>query len=498
MNLALFVSIFVVATCGLVYELVAGALASYLLGDTVLQFSTVIGAYLFAMGLGSWLSRWVGKNLAARFVQIEALVGLVGGFSAAVLFAAFTYVEGFRVLLYAEVLAIGTLVGMEIPLLMRLLKNRVEFRDLVSQVLALDYVGALGASLLFPLWLAPKLGLLNTALVFGLLNVAVALWALRVFRGEIASGGWLRAQCLGSAAALVVGLAFSAEIGAFAEGSLYADEVIFSKSTPYQRIVLTRWKEDLRLFLNGHLQFSSMDEYRYHESLVHPALSAHPHPKSVLILGGGDGLAAREALRDPRVARVTLVDLDGDMTKLFARNPLLTRLNHGSLTDPRLRLINADAFRWLEGHEERFDAAIVDFPDPSNYSVGKLYTTTFYALLRRRLEAGGLIVVQATSPLFARRSYWTIERTIREAGFATVPYHAYVPSFGEWGFVIGATAPYRRPTTLPPGLKFLAKDSLEALYDFPSDMARVEAEPNRLNTQLLVHAYESEWEQIGR
>ncbi|MBI4349080.1 MAG: polyamine aminopropyltransferase, partial [Elusimicrobia bacterium] len=462
----------------------------------VLQFSTVIGAYLFAMGLGSWLSRYVGKSLAARFVQIEALVGLVGGFSAAILFAAFTYVEGFRLLLYGIVLTIGTLVGMEIPLLMRLLKNRVEFRDLVSQVLALDYVGALGASVLFPLWLAPRLGLLNTALVFGLLNVGVALWALRVFRSDIGPGGWIRAQCLGSACALLVGLACSAEIGAFAEGNLYADEVIFSKSTPYQKIVLTRWKDDLRLFLNGHLQFSSVDEYRYHEALVHPALAAHPKPGSVLILGGGDGLAAREALRDPRVGRVTLVDLDGEMTGLFTRNPLLKGLNAGSLSDPRVRVVNADAFRWLEEAREGFDVALVDFPDPSNYSVGKLYTTTFYGLLRRRLNPGGLFSVQATSPLFARKSFWTIERTIREAGLATAPYHAYVPSFGEWGFVIGATAPYRRPTALPRGLRFLDARSLAAMFEFPADMARVEAEPNRLNTQLLVHAYESEWEKI--
>ena len=219
--------------------------------------------------------------------------------------------------------------------------------------------------------------------------------------------------------------------------------------------------------------------------------------ESVLILGGGDGLAAREALRDPRVARVTLVDLDSEMTSLFARNPMLARLNAGALTDARLRVINADAFRWLESHPDTFDFAVVDFPDPSNYSVGKLYTTTFYALLRRRLNLGGLITVQATSPLYARKSYWTIERTMSAAGFSTVPYHAYVPSFGEWGFVLGTTAPYRRPTTLPAGLRFLDAGSLASLFEFPSDMARVDVEPNRLNTQVLVHAYETEWEKIG-
>ncbi|MBI4425285.1 MAG: polyamine aminopropyltransferase [Elusimicrobia bacterium] len=496
-NAALFVSIFVVATCGLVYELVAGALASYLLGDTVLQFSTVIGTYLFAMGVGSYLSRFVGKGLAARFIQLEALVGLVGGFSAAALFAAFAHVAGFRLVLYGVVLVVGALVGMELPLLMRLLKSRIQFKDLVSQVLALDYIGALGASLLFPLWLAPRLGLLNTSLVFGLLNVLVALWALHVFREELPGARWLRTQCLGAAGLLIGGLAFSAEIGAFAEESLYADEVILARSTPYQRIVLTRWKDDVRLFLNAHLQFSSRDEYRYHETLVHPGLAGHRDPRSVLILGGGDGMAAREALKDPRVKRVTLVDLDAEMTQLFARHPLLSKLNAGALSDPRLRVVNADAFAWLQAAEESFDVAIVDFPDPSNYSLGKLYSTTFYSLLRRRLNAGGLAAVQATSPLFARRSFWCIERTMKAAGLTTVPYHAYVPSFGEWGFVIGATTPYRRPGRLPPGLKFLDAASLDSLFEFPADMARVGVEPNRLNTQLLVQYYESEWRKIG-
>ncbi|MBI2387444.1 MAG: polyamine aminopropyltransferase [Elusimicrobia bacterium] len=497
MNLALYASVFMVATCGLIYELVAGSLASYLLGDTVLQFSTVIGAYLFAMGVGSWLSRFVGKGLAARFVQVELLVGLVGGFSSTFLFLAFAHAASFRVLLYLVVFVVGTLVGLEIPLMMRILKDRLDFKDLVSQVLTMDYIGALFASVLFPLLLVPRLGLLNTALLFGLLNVGVAAATLYLLRDAIPSRAGLSAACAAAAVALTCGLAFSGEIASRAEGDMYADEVIFSKASPYQKIVLTRWKEDWRLFLNGNLQFSTMDEYRYHEALVHPALSSHAAPRRVLILGGGDGLAAREVLRDERVGSLTLVDLDPVMTKLFTAHPALSALNGRALSDARTTVVNADAYRWLEKNDLRFDVVIVDFPDPSNYAVGKLYTTAFYRLLSRRLAPGGIVTVQSTSPLFARQTYWTVVTTMEAAGFATRPYHAYVPSFGEWGFVIGATAPYRIPEKFPAGLRFLTPGIVRGMFDFPADMARVPAEPNRLDTQVLVQHYEREWARIS-
>jgi spermidine synthase len=449
------------------------------------------------MGVGSWLSRFVGKGLAARFVQVEILVGVVGGFSSTFLFLSFAHAASFRVLLYLIVFVVGTLVGLEIPLMMRILKDRLDFKDLVSQVLTMDYIGALFASVLFPLLLVPRLGLLNTALLFGLLNIGVAAATLHLLRDAIPRRTGLGVACAAAVVALTLGLVFSGSIASRAEGDMYADEVIFAKSSPYQRIVLTRWKDDWRLFLNGNLQFSTMDEYRYHEALVHPALSAHGAPRRVLILGGGDGLAAREVLRDPRVERVTLVDLDPMMTRLFSNHTELSRLNGGALRDHRVRIVNADAYRWLEGSGERFDVVIVDFPDPSNYAVGKLYTTAFYRLLRRRLSPGGLVSVQSTSPLFARTTFWTIVATMEAAGFATRPYHAYVPSFGEWGFVIGTTAPYRVPSSFPPGLRYLTPAIARGMFDFPADMARIRCEPNRLDTQILVQHYEREWARIN-
>jgi spermidine synthase len=497
-SLVLFLSVFLIAACGLIYELIAGTLASYLLGDSVFQFSTVIGGYLFAMGIGSYLSRFLGRGLVARFVSIELLVGLVGGFSSSILFVAFAYTRGFRLLLYGLVLIVGILVGLEIPLLMRILKGRFQFRDLVAHVLTFDYLGALGASVLFPLLLVPKLGLVRSALLFGIINAVVALWSTYLFREQLASAGSLRASCLVVLLALGGGMAGADRVTAAADENLYADEVIFSRQSRYQRIVLTRWKDDLRLFLNGHLQFSSQDEYRYHEALVHPGLAALPGARRVLVLGGGDGLAVREILKYPSVEQITLVDLDPEMTRLFSDHPLLAPLNAASLRSPRVRIVNADAFPWLDSTGEVFDFAVADFPDPTNFSLAKLYTTAFYRLLAKRLSARGMAVVQSTSPMFARQSYWCIVETLKQAGFRTYPYHVYVPSFGEWGFVLAAQGPYEPPARLPDGLRFLSARNLAALFEFPLDMQPVEAEPNRLNNQVLVRYYEREWSALSR
>jgi spermidine synthase len=498
-NVALFLSVLLIAASGLVYELVASALASYLLGDSVTQFSTVIGTYLFAMGVGSWLSRYVTRGLVARFVVIELLVAVAGGFSSAVLFLTFAYTDAFRLVLYLLVSIVGILVGLEIPLLMRILKGRYEFKDVVSNVLTFDYLGALAASLAFPIILVPRLGLVRAAILFGIVNAGVALWGTWLFREALPGYRALRVASVVVLALLGVGMARAQALTNMAEDSIYSDEVIFSRQSRYQRIVLTAWQDDLRLWLNGHLQFSARDEYRYHESLVHPGLAALPRAARVLVLGGGDGLAVREVLRYPRVAEVTLVDLDPEMTRLFATHPTLTKLNGAALASPKVKVVNADAFVWLDEAAQastRYDFVVVDFPDPNNYGVGKLYTTAFYRLLSRHVAPNGLVVVQSTSPLFARRAYWCIEATMRQAGLKTWPYHVYVPSFGEWGYVlagVGEGAEYAPPSSLPDGLRFLSVSTLPDLFRFPADMQPVEVEPNRLNTQVLVRYYDEDW-----
>jgi len=486
-------SVFTIATCGLVYELTAGTLASYLLGDSVTQFSTIIGVYLFAMGVGSWLSQFIERHLLTVFIRVEFIIALIGGSSAAVLFALFGHVDSFRVPLYGIIFVVGALVGLEIPLLLRILRDRLEFKDLVARVLALDYVGALLASLLFPLLLVPHLGLVRSCFLFGILNCAVGLAALWMLRRDLPRPWSLGAGGLAVLALLIAGLIGAEGITAWSESSAFTDRVIFSKSTPYQRIVLTRSGDDLRLHLNGNLQFSSRDEYRYHEALVHPALARLPHARRVLVLGGGDGLAVREILRYSQIEHVTLVDLDPAMTQLFSTQELLTRLNAGTLSDPRVAIVNADAFLWLKANRERFDLIVADFPDPSSFSIGKLYSTAFFERVRAALGSDGTFVVQCSSPYVARRSFWCIDATLRAVGFATAPYHAYVPTFGEWGYILASAALPESEPRLPAGLRFVTRDNLAQLFDFPPDMSAVPVEVNRLNNQALVRYFEAEW-----
>jgi spermidine synthase len=207
-------------------------------------------------------------------------------------------------------------------------------------------------------------------------------------------------------------------------------------------------------------------------------------------------MAVREVLKYPGVQSITLVELDPAMTKLFSEHPTLAKLNGEALRAPKVKVVNTDAFQWLETTQESFDVVIVDFPDPTNFSIGKLYTNSFYALLDQRLSASGFAVIQTTSPLVARKSFWTVVKTIESVGLTATPYHAHVPSFGEWGFVVASRRPYPLPQTLPAGLRFLDLPSLPLLFDFPLDMARVPTDINRLSNQVLVTTYEQEWGKV--
>ncbi len=501
-NRLLILSVFIVASCGLAYELVAGALASYLLGDSVLQFSSIIGCYLFAMGVGSHFSKYIkDEDLLARFIDIELLVGLVGGVSATLLFLVFAWVAApFRSVLYALVFVVGVLVGMEIPLVMRILNARqAAFSELVSRVLTFDYLGALFVSLLFPMVLAPMLGLARTAFLFGIANAGVAMVAVRAFRHELKHAGSQALRASMVLCLLIAGFLLADRVTQWSERGLFGDEIVHAETTPYQRLVVTKWHDDLRLYINGNLQFSSRDEHRYHEALVHPALAALPAPRQVLVLGGGDGLAVREILKYPSVEAVTVVDLDPAMTRLFARAALLTGLNGGALRDKRVQIVNEDAGQWLETATQHYDAIIIDLPDPNSYGLGKLYSEPMYRLVRKRLAETGLLVVQSTSPYFAPRAYWCVAATLEAAGFKTYPYHAYVPSFGEWGFILADTqGRYQPPTHYAVRLRWLDAAVTRELFRFPADMSRVEVEPNRLNSQNLVHYFEEDWHKVIR
>ena len=418
------------------------------------------------------------------------------GVSSLVLFLAFAEFDAFRVVLYSWVAVIGILVGLEIPLVLRILEDRFPFRDLISKVLSLDYLGALAASLLFPLWLVPQVGLMRSSFVFGVLNVLVAILSCHLFRKEYRRP-MLTVQAYAALVLLLVGVAFSEVLLEFSEQRLYQDPVIFSRASRYQRIVMTNAQGETRLFLNNELQFSSLDEYRYHEALVHPGLAAVASPRQVLVLGGGDGMAVREILKDQRVQRVTLVDLDPTITELFTDHDAFAALNNYALRSPRVEVVNADAFVWLEDNTNRYDFIVVDFPDPLNYSLGKLYTATFYIRLAAHLAPDGVAAIQSSSPLMARRAFWCIVETVRTAGLEATPYHVAVPSFGEWGYVIASHEPFQMPDRFPENLRFLNLSIVPSLFEFPADMEEVPVEVNHLNNQILVRYQEEGWGQYA-
>ena len=454
------------------------------------------------MGLGSWLSGFLDKDLAKRFLEVELAVAVIGGFSAPLLFLTFANVSYFNLILYSTVFGIGTLVGLEIPLLMRILKDELDFKQLVARVLALDYVGALVASLLFPIFLVPRLGLNRTSLLFGMLNASVGIWGTWLLEDLLKKRDANILRIKGFVIIILLLIAFikADSLTSLAEDGLFTDNIIYAKSSSYQRIVVTKGKTGYSLFLNGNLQFNSFDEYRYHEALVHPAFAAFGAiPKRILVLGGGDGLAMREILKYPTVESVTLVDLDPLMTGLSRNLPVLAELNKHSLEDSRVSVINADAFVWLDDNRiEPFDIAIVDFPDPNNFALGKLYTTRFYNLLKKKIKPDSAVVVQTTSPLIARRSFWCVIKTLEAAGFTVKPYQTTVPSFGVWGYSLTKLQPFEAPSKLAENVeyKFLNDKSLVSMFDFSADTSLQQGEEieiNRLDNQALVRYYENEW-----
>ncbi|MDN5849483.1 MAG: polyamine aminopropyltransferase, partial [Nitrococcus sp.] len=363
--------------------------------------------------------------------------------------------------------------GLEVPLLTRIMERHYALKVNLSNVLSMDYLGALLATLAFPFLLLPFLGVFRSAVLAGLVNMSVGflnLWyfadRLPLRRRRVLWGATIAVTLvLGTTLALARGLLFAWS------NDIYGDRVLLREQTPYQNIVLTRYQHDLRLYLNGNLQFSSLDEYRYHEALVHIPAGLVTGAMDVLVLGGGDGLAVRELLKYNRVRHITLVDLDPAMLRLARNNPHLLRLNQDALGASRVRLVSEDAFVFLRSSNHRYDLIIADLPDPNTVSLARLYSREFYRLVRYHLSPGGVFVTQATSPFYATAAFWTIASTLQAAGFQAVrPYHAYVPSFGDWGFVMATDRPLRAEALqVDVPTRFLREGFTESLFRFGAD-----------------------------
>ncbi len=494
---ALLTSIFIIAVCGLIYELLIGTLSSYLMGDSVFQFSLTLGFYLSAMGIGSFLSRAFKQDLLKTFLIVEIVIALVGGFSAAWLFGAYTlFRRSYVIVMIATLVVLGTLIGLEIPLLTRIARRYGSLRDTLANVLAFDYLGALAASLVFPLVLLPYLGLTKTSFLVGMFNLLVIGINVRVFgrAHNLPHGRAITLATVAALSVLVTGFIQSAWVTSLFDQRLYQDQIIFEEQSRYQRIVVTTYQEDLRLFLENELQFSSRDEYRYHEALVHPAMSRAPSREHVLVIGGGDGLVLREVWKYPDVKQATLVDIDPAMTRLGQTFDPIVRLNQNALNDPRVRVVNEDGYKFLEDSRDTYQIIIADLPDPRSEGLAKLYSNEFYSIVKRHLARGGVFVTQSSSPYFVRAAYWCVAHTIASAGLDVQTYHAYVPSFGDWGFVLASDLNVnwdglrlRAPT------RFLTSELLPALAQFDPDLAEVPTDVSTLENPVVLRYYIEGW-----
>ncbi|MFI5498164.1 polyamine aminopropyltransferase [Nocardia asteroides] len=501
-RVALLATVFVCAACGLVYELSLVTLGSYLIGDTAAQASITLSVMVCAMGVGALAAKPLRAQAAAAFVAVELALAVIGGLSVAALYASYAWLNVYTGTLVLAAALIGMLVGAEIPLLMELLQQvrRQEASSAVADLFAADYVGALLGGLAFPFLLLPMFGQIRGSLVVGVVN-AIAGLALAFFFFRDRMARTARHVLIVATVVVAGGLAgtyvYADRFEASAQQALFAHPIVWQSRTPYQQIVLTEsfspfGTTDTRLYLNGGLQFSSVDEYRYHEALVHPVLASSR--RSVLVLGGGDGLALREILRYPDIGQVTLVELDPAMIELARTDERLTALNQRSFDDPRVRVINADAFTWLRGAPGLFDAVIVDLPDPDQTSVAKLYSQEFYAMTAQVLAPGARLVVQSGSPFFAPRSFWTIDATLRAAGLRTTPYHVDVPSFGDWGFVLAATEDTPSPALSSPApLRSLDDRTLAAATVFPPDRRASDPEVSTLMHPVILDLQRQEW-----
>lgn len=438
-------SIFIVAASGLLYELLIGTVASYLLGNYVMQFSLVVGFFLFSTGVGSYASRYIKEDLLTAFIAVELALALVGGFSSLMLVWAYVLTPWFIPCMVAIVFLCGAAVGLELPLMVRILRRQNDLRASVADAMALDYVGALLACLLFPLLLLPQLGVSRTAIVGGMANAFAAMLLLWRRPISVSSQGTLWLSAITVTATLVVGLVVGGQLTDMAEDRLYRDKIIHRESSQYQRIVVTRWGEVVSLFLDRQFQLSSIEESIYHEGLVHPAMSLARNPVRVLILGGGDGLALREVLKYPTVAKVDLVDIDPAMTNLFRAHPILRELNGGSLDSPKVAIHNVDAMSFLEGTDATWDVILADFPDPFHESLGKLFSRGFYLLVGSRVSADGVFATSVLPPPAFLKSYSCVLNTIRNAleenaraPFSVAPYHRSVFAFGRVSFILAS------------------------------------------------------------
>ncbi|SEC88626.1 spermidine synthase [Tenacibaculum sp. MAR_2009_124] len=433
-------AIFATGFAGIVAEYVLSTLATYFIGNSVFQWTMIVSLMLFCMGLGSRLSKLFKTNLIRNFLLLELSLSLIVAFSSVLVYTLAAISSNYDIVIYFLSMLVGLLIGLEIPLVVRINEEYEDLQTNISSILEKDYYGSLLGGVFFAFIGLPILGLTYTPFILGLINFFVACMVFYRFRGKMFKKqlNSMLAMITVVLITLTAGISFTDSIITWGEQKKYKDKVIYAAQSKYQKIVLTEWKNEHWLYLNGNLQFCSIDEKMYHEPLVHPIMQVHPHPQKVLILGGGDGCAVRELLKYPSVDKIDMVDLDPNMTSLGKEHAVLININEGSMSSDKLTIYNKDAYIHLEQDNESFyDIIIIDLPDPRSVELGRLYSHEFYSLCYRKLRSNGLIITQSGSPYYATKAFQCINLTLQSAGFTTVPMHNQVLSMGEWGWIIG-------------------------------------------------------------
>ena len=496
------IALFATGLAGIVSEYTLSTLATYFLGDSVFQWAMIVSVMLFSMGLGSRLSKYIETSVLEKFVWIEFGLSCIASNVTVIVYSWFAFYGDTTFIIYFLSIAIGVLIGMEIPLVIRLNEQFQNLRVNISSAMEKDYYGSLAGGLFFAFIGLPYLGLTYTPIVLGTVNFIVAIILLYVVWSEIPKNRKPRFAAYIAFVLIILGLTsvFSHRVVEWGDRIRYQDNVVYSEQSRYQKIVLTYSKGDYWLFLDGHQQLSTLDEVLYHEPLVHPVMALHGTAKRVLVLGGGDGAAVRELLKYPNVEDITLVDLDPAVTNLAKTHPVLTEINDYSLTHPKVTVINQDGFTYLADMKSHFDVIIADFPDPRTVDLGRLYSLEFYQLCKRGLSPNGYMITQAGSPYYAERAFRCIEETMKAAGFNTLPLHNQVLTLGEWGWVIGAKSNAEnlqkalQSKELPNELEldWLNQDALVMISSFGKQVlkgATEAVEVNRLHNPKLYKYY---------
>lgn len=499
--------IFATGLAGIVAEYVLSTLASYLLGNPVIQWTLVISLMLFAMGVGSRLSKYILKNLLDAFILTEFAISFLCSISAAASYFSSIYTSNVSLIIYSFSFTIGLLIGLEIPMVTRMNNYYEELRTNIATVMEKDYFGALLGGIFFAFFALPYLGLTYTPIVLGLINFSVASVLLFKFRDSVSFKKIIYTNFLFVLISMILLFIYIKPIILYGEQRKYKDTIIYEKQTRYQKIVITRWKNNYWLFINGNEQFSSFDEERYHEPLVHPAMAFLREKSRVLILGGGDGLALREVLKYPEVKEVVLVDIDPEMTRLAREHPVLVELNRESLSDSRVEVVNDDAERYLSKSEDFYNLILVDLPDPNTVELSMLYSIEFFMLSKRHLSPWGVLVTQATSPIYSKKAFLSIMKTMREAGFTVLPYHNQIPTLGEWGWVLGVDSRYYSPSELKERIqnldfetvptRFINREAMISMVNFGKGAFDMEEEieiNSKFNPVLYRYYRESLWD----